>query len=196
MAENKPPEVRRREILNVALDLFSKKGYSDTTVDHICKKAKLTKGGLYWHFSSKKEILNSLVDEFCSQNQDIWKSLENITIDDTTMYNVGIGFIENNLKHGSKNRFYRVLEMESFKNRDIEAALKESRCFVHSALISFAQKILDFYSNTRIKPSTLANIMELSVAGVVQRKMLNDVELDVEDYWATMCNGIIRELKA
>lgn len=196
MAENKPPEVRRREILNVALDLFSRKGYSDTTVDHICKKAKLTKGGLYWHFSSKKEILISLVDEFCSQNQDIWKSLENIEIDDTTLYNVGISFIESNLKNGAKNRFYRILEIESFKNRDIDAALKESRNFVHSALLGFAQKILDFYSNSRINPSTLANIMELSVAGVVQRKMLNDVELDTEDYWRIICNGIIRELKS
>lgn len=196
MAENKPPEVRKREILDVSLDLFSKNGYSGTTVDHICKRAKLTKGGLYWHFSSKKEILNALVGEICSANQEVWKSLESIVVDDDTLYHVGISFIENNLKNGAKNRFYRVLEMESFKNKDIKSALRESRNFVHGALVIFAEKVLNYYGNRRVSPDNLANIMELSVAGVVQRKMLNDVELDINEYWNLLCSGIIRELKS
>ena len=49
-------EERRAQILQAASTCFSRKGYHQTTMDDIVEEAGLSKGGVYWHFSSKKEL--------------------------------------------------------------------------------------------------------------------------------------------
>lgn len=58
-----PAEERREQLLKAAHDLFQKKGYRATTTDEIAKKAGVTKGGLYFHFDSKEDILLAFVRE-------------------------------------------------------------------------------------------------------------------------------------
>jgi len=56
-----PPEQRREQLLTAARDLFSKKGYRDTTTEEIARRAGVTKGAIYYHFSSKEDIMFELV---------------------------------------------------------------------------------------------------------------------------------------
>ena len=51
----------RGRILKAALDLFSAKGYERTTIEDVAAHIKLSKGAVYWHFSSKPELLRQLV---------------------------------------------------------------------------------------------------------------------------------------
>lgn len=194
MAENKPADIRRKEILDVALELFSKKGYSGTSVDDICKKAKITKGGLYWHFSSKKEILNTLVAGLCNSQEEVWKNLENVEISDYTLREVGLSFIKSNLEFASRNRFYLVMEMESFRNKDIKEALKVSRNFVHDSLVKFSEKIVRYYDSD-MDPSNLAHLLEITVSGIVHRKVLDVVEIDPKECWIDFYNTVLNSLK-
>ena len=46
-----------------AMKLFLERGYKDVSMQDICNAAGLSKGGLYRHFSSKSEILLSLVED-------------------------------------------------------------------------------------------------------------------------------------
>ena len=46
-----------------AMKLFLERGYKDVSMQDICNAAGLSKGGLYRHFSSKSEILLSLVGD-------------------------------------------------------------------------------------------------------------------------------------
>jgi AcrR family transcriptional regulator len=53
-----PKQTRRiKAIAKAAADLFSTKGYVETSVDDIAAAAKVTKGGVYHYFASKTEIL-------------------------------------------------------------------------------------------------------------------------------------------
>jgi AcrR family transcriptional regulator len=61
-----------RNIAKVAADLFSTKGYVDTSVDDIAAAARVTKGGVYHYFRSKTEILYFI----CSTYVDL--DLENL----------------------------------------------------------------------------------------------------------------------
>ena len=66
MAPKLKPETlaaRKAHILTAALSCFSRKGYHHTTMDDIVTEAGLSKGGLYWHFSSKKELFLALFDQ-------------------------------------------------------------------------------------------------------------------------------------
>jgi AcrR family transcriptional regulator len=53
----------RKTILNASLKLFAKKGFSATTTDEIARKAKVSKGLIFSHFSSKEDLLFSMIDE-------------------------------------------------------------------------------------------------------------------------------------
>ena len=50
----------KEEIKDAAWELFYEKGYEETTVNDIIKKANTSKGGFYYYFKAKDELLNSL----------------------------------------------------------------------------------------------------------------------------------------
>ena len=58
-AAAKTPDTRDR-ILDIALDLFTEQGYDGTSLRQIADQLGVTKAALYYHFSSKDEILLAL----------------------------------------------------------------------------------------------------------------------------------------
>lgn len=58
---SKPAPERRTEILDAAQDLFISKGVQATSVQDILAAVGIAKGTLYYHFSSKEEILRALI---------------------------------------------------------------------------------------------------------------------------------------
>ena len=53
----------KRKIFEIAMRLFSEKGYEATSVEEITATVGVAKGTLYYHFNSKEEIFNFLVEE-------------------------------------------------------------------------------------------------------------------------------------
>lgn len=53
----------RQLIIDKSLQLFSVKGYHNTSINNILEATHLTKGGLYGHFSSKEAIWYAVYDE-------------------------------------------------------------------------------------------------------------------------------------
>lgn len=51
----------KRRLMDCAISLFRDKGYHQVTVDEIIEQAGSSKGGFYTHFSSKEELLYSLL---------------------------------------------------------------------------------------------------------------------------------------
>ncbi|WP_438021738.1 TetR family transcriptional regulator [Sorangium sp. So ce233] len=53
----------REQILDAALLVFSRKGYSAATLQDVAAEAGLTRGAVYWHFKGKAELYAALVGE-------------------------------------------------------------------------------------------------------------------------------------
>ncbi len=53
----------KRKIFEIAMKLFSEKGYDATSIEEITATVGVAKGTLYYHFNSKEEIFNFLVEE-------------------------------------------------------------------------------------------------------------------------------------
>lgn len=53
----------KRKIFETAMKLFAEKGYEATSVEEITATVGVAKGTLYYHFSSKEEIYNFLIEE-------------------------------------------------------------------------------------------------------------------------------------
>lgn len=58
----KEAEERKNEILDVAERLFGSKGFDNTSTNDILKETGIARGTLYYHFKSKEEILNAMID--------------------------------------------------------------------------------------------------------------------------------------
>jgi AcrR family transcriptional regulator len=57
-------EQSRRQVLDAALRLFSRRGYRATTVRDIADEAGVSTGNVYHHFEDKEQIFRTLLDEF------------------------------------------------------------------------------------------------------------------------------------
>ena len=58
----KKGEKRRQELIRIAYRLFVSKGYEQTSVDEIIEEAGIAKGTYYYHFQSKEQMLEEVID--------------------------------------------------------------------------------------------------------------------------------------
>ncbi|MBP8921041.1 MAG: TetR/AcrR family transcriptional regulator [Micropruina sp.] len=58
----KKAAVRRAEVVDVAIELFARRGYEGTTVTDILQAVGMAKGGFYHHFASKDEVFDACVE--------------------------------------------------------------------------------------------------------------------------------------
>jgi AcrR family transcriptional regulator len=58
----KDPEIRKNEILDAAEELFTLKGFDGTSTNDILERVGIARGTLYYHFKSKEDIMDALIE--------------------------------------------------------------------------------------------------------------------------------------
>ena len=66
MSQSKQDQ-RKYQILDAALEVIVSKGYEGSSMSDIVKQSKLSKGAIYWYYSSKKEVYLALVNHWVHQ---------------------------------------------------------------------------------------------------------------------------------
>lgn len=91
----------KERILDSAIKLFAEKGFDATSVDEIARNAEINKAMIYYYFSSKEELLSTIIrksiNEFTSIIEDI--DLSNFKdLEETIHFFVkeGINYIDRN----------------------------------------------------------------------------------------------------
>ena len=64
---------RRRQLLEVAADLFAKYGYRGTTTARLAEQAGITEPILYRHFDNKQDLFVKLIDHVGQEVIDAWQ---------------------------------------------------------------------------------------------------------------------------
>jgi AcrR family transcriptional regulator len=59
--EARPSRDTRAEILEVAAEMFTERGYEATSLREISERLGITKAALYYHFRSKEDIMRALI---------------------------------------------------------------------------------------------------------------------------------------
>lgn len=83
-------EIRKKEIIKIAYNLFITKGYENTSVDEIISVAKIAKGTYYYHFESKEqlleEVINMIIDKGVQRAKEVVNS--NLKIEEKFVYTI------------------------------------------------------------------------------------------------------------
>lgn len=75
MTRHLPEQTRREQILGAARKCFIERGYHPTRMEDIASAASLSKGGVYFHFESKREVFDSLVSEEFNSSIEFMRSV-------------------------------------------------------------------------------------------------------------------------
>ena len=119
----------KRQLLKMAIELFSKNGFEKTTIEDITKKAKVSKGTFYNFFEKKEDVLLCFLDSEIEKSRDeTQKKLytENDFFDQLELISTTFS------NHIYRNkRFVRILIQERFMNMGTKNNPNESR-LIHS----------------------------------------------------------------
>jgi AcrR family transcriptional regulator len=113
----------RQQILDASLRLFSERGFARTTVRDIARQAGITDAAIYYHFESKRELLEALVEErgFLSSLQNLARLQADAPLQETLHWTArgAINIMDEN------RDFLRLIIMEGLGGD--EAALEQYR---------------------------------------------------------------------
>lgn len=72
------PRDTKATIHRAALELFSTQGYEKTSLREIAEQVGITKASLYYHYSSKQELLRAIVGTFLDDLQRVMSAIDEV----------------------------------------------------------------------------------------------------------------------
>ena len=118
----------RDKIMDVALNMFSERGYEAVSIRDICGEVGIKESTLYYHFKNKKDILDSLIEKFRSHIDGLLAHVDEITDKPAQKKgkNVDPGFqmvdsymIDSYLFDPFCNLMLRLMMIEQFHNEEL-----------------------------------------------------------------------------
>lgn len=116
---------RRSQILQIAIGLFSKKGFSGTTTKEIARVAGVSEAMVFRHFATKEELYSAIIDfKACEGGMRVlpWEKdiVEKKAIEENDDYNVFYNFAVNALEHQQNDvDFMRLLLHSALEGHEL-----------------------------------------------------------------------------
>ncbi len=113
----------KARIMDVAIHMFSERGYEAVSIRDICGEVGIKESSLYYHFRNKQDILDSLFTRFeehvnsllaVLHSPDTWNNSQSPTFDWIDIY-----FFDRYLLDPFCNRMMRLMLIEQLHNREI-----------------------------------------------------------------------------
>ena len=116
-----PLSETKNAILYESEKLFSEKGFDATSIDHISKKVGITKAAIYYHFTNKHGIMESIITNFIRESLAVQKQqnevIEKVMQDRLSVPNVVPELIEEMFIFlNSRIKTLKIILMESIKD--------------------------------------------------------------------------------
>ena len=160
---------RKEEILIVALHLFARDGYEAVSVSQIAGELDMTKGALYRHYKSKRDIFDCIVQrmeqqdgERARENEVPEESIEktpeeyqNVSFDDFVEYSKSM--FEYWTEDDFASSFRKMLTIEQFRSEEMQKLYQQylvsgpteyvKDLFKNMKIINPEENAIKFYAN-------------------------------------------------
>ena len=148
---------RKEEILIVALHLLAREGYEAVSVSQIAGELDMTKGALYRHYKSKRDIFDCIVQRMEQQDgeqsrrnevpeesiEKVPEEYQNVSVEDFVGYSKSM--FEYWTEDDFASSFRKMLTLEQFRNEEMQNLYQQY-------LVSGpAEYVKDLFKNMEIK---------------------------------------------
>lgn len=192
MINIKKKDSTKLQILDAAMHVFVKSGYSKTTMDDIVAHSGLSKGAIYHYYSSKKDLFLSLIDYWenyffkniidkdltCSSSEEL---LREITNDIIKTFKT------------KKHVFLAELEFWSLSNHDLDVRKRTKSLYVK--LLALFKKVIkkgideDIFKKVDLDVASLSVMTALQ--GVIWFSIFEESNISAEKYLNDVIEFII-----
>lgn len=100
-------EERKNQILDAAMTVFLNRGFDKARMDDIVEEAGISKGGVYWYFKSKDQIISGVFDRLVAREFERFTNNQNQFYNATEKLFFLVTLFENDLKQ--LNAFMPIL---------------------------------------------------------------------------------------
>ena len=159
---------RKEEILIVALHLFARDGYEAVSVSQIAGELAMTKGALYRHYKSKRDIFDCIVKRMEQQDRDqaseydmpederekMPEQYETVSLDDFAKYSKSM--FEYWTEDDFASSFRKMLTIEQFRSEEMQKLYQQylvagpasyvKDLFESMGIADSAEKAVQFYA--------------------------------------------------
>ena len=183
---------KKQQILDAALKVFVNKGYSDTRMNDIVVGSGMSKGAIYHHYSSKRDLFLELIDFweiYCFPNI-LDKKYKNKTA--SGVLREIVKDIINTFKK-KKYVFLAELEIWSLANHDKDVRDKTKNLYMNllelfSGIIS---RGIDSGEFKKIDVNIASLSIMTSLQGVIWFSIFDNPDLNAEEYLTQVMEFII-----
>ena len=159
---------RKEEILIVALHLFARDGYEAVSVSQIAGELAMTKGALYRHYKSKRDIFDCIVKRMEQRDRDqasehdmpenerekMPEQYETVSLDDFVNYSMSM--FEYWTEDDFASSFRKMLTIEQFRSEEMQKLYQQylaagpvsyvKDLFESMGIADSAEKAIRFYA--------------------------------------------------
>ena len=151
---------RKEEILIVALHLFARDGYEAVSVSQIAGELAMTKGALYRHYQSKRDIFDSIVKRMEQQDsaqasdydmpeedkEKMPEKYENVSPDDFVKYSKSMFTYWTEDDFASS--FRKMLTIEQFRSEEMQKLYQQ---YLAAGPVSYVKDLFESMGITKAK---------------------------------------------
>ncbi len=171
----KRSQEKKEKIKNVAIKLFSEKGYHNVSTNEIAKSASISIGTLYNYFSDKKAIYDELVGDLYTQ------ILSQITPEVLSPSDSPIVLIERYVNlimkgHTYMTNFQREITALSYQNAEFRKLEDNYRAIATEKILLLLQKYENYLRITNL--DTVSFILQTCIEAVIHEVQFYEIPYD------------------
>jgi len=201
MTRHQPEAERRAQIMRAARSLFVERGFLNTRMEDVAKRAQLSKGAVYFYFGSKRDLFHALVDE---EHSNTLAFLEEAVNDPRAgsqkLIDVGIRYLDYFAGLKSPPRFFMIMNEMAIRDEEIRSRVNQIHHRFVTEVAKLIQEGVDSGAFRALDPMAASMMLKAFIDGLagqaavgirpdVQRLSTDGVRLILEGLMQTDLEG-------
>jgi len=194
---NKTKDNSKEQILEAAMKVFVKNGFSQTRMEDIADVSGLSKGAIYHHYSSKKELFLALIDFW--EEYFFFKVFFNKDVESKSSSDLLRDMAKDTIETFKTRKYVLLAELEfwSLANHDEDVRAKTEALYIKlmkliRTIISKGVKTNEF---KKLNVDVAALSVMTSLQGVIWFSIFQDKSISAEQYLNDVIEFIIYGFK-
>ncbi len=176
------PEKRRNQILDAAMDVFSRLGFHKARMDDIVQVSGLSKGTIYWYFKSKDAVIAAILDRIFSREH---RALKDVLSGEGPVSDRLLNLVRQSARHTQSLKFSVPLMFEFYalaaRHEQVHSAMQRYYATYRSDLAQLIQEGVDSGEFTAVAADKVALSIIAAFEGLILLWVVDSERVALEE---------------